>query len=62
MNRLREIMKERDITQVDLSEKTGIAQSEISKIMNDRKPKLSLAQAQRVAKALNCSLEEIWPN
>jgi len=62
MNRLREIMKELSVTQDELSKMTGIAQSEISKIMNDKKPKLTLVQAQRVAKALNCPLEKIWPS
>jgi transcriptional regulator with XRE-family HTH domain len=55
-------MKKQSITQLGLSDMTGIAQSEISKIVNDKKPQLSLAQAKRIAKALNRSVEEIWPD
>ncbi|MCO1599793.1 helix-turn-helix domain-containing protein [Desulfosporosinus nitroreducens] len=62
MNKLWEVMKSKGITQLRLSEITGIAQSEISKIMNDKKPKLTLTQAKRIAKGLNCTVEKIWPD
>lgn len=61
-NRIREILREKGMTQKELESITGIAQSEISRIINDRKPSLSLAVAKRIAKALDCNIEQIWPD
>lgn len=61
VNRIREILKARGMTQVELSELTGIQQSELSRIINDQKPNLSLRIAKKIAKALDCSIEDIWP-
>jgi len=60
MSKLRKILREKDITQVQLSEITGIRQSEISKIANDQKPNLSLRVAGRIAKAVDYTVDYIW--
>jgi len=61
-NRIREILREKGMTQKELESITGIAQSEISRIINDHKPSLSLAVAKRIAKALDRNVEQIWPD
>ena len=54
INRLKNIMKERKITQTELSKRTGIRQSSISDWLNDRyEPKQDKVYI--IAKALNVS-------
>ena len=59
-NRLEEIMHRKKITQRELSQLTGIPQSDISKIINDRKA-IYLTTAQKIAKALGSKVDYIWP-
>ena len=59
MNRIREIMKKRGITQKDLSQLTGIPQNDISKIINDRKD-IYLTTAQKIARAVGVKVDYIW--
>jgi len=59
-SRLWEILRKQGISQTKLSEITGIRQSEISQIVNDKKPNLSLRIALKIAKALNTKVEYIW--
>lgn len=61
MNRMREIMLIKRITQEELSKRTGIKQSEISLIINDRK-EIYLKTAKKIAKALGKPIEYIWPD
>lgn len=61
MNRLREIMEKQRITQKDLARMTGIDQGELSRIINEKRA-VTLATAKRIAKALYCSIEHIWPD
>jgi len=61
MNRMREIMLLKRITQAELSKMTGISQNDISLIMNDRK-NIYLSTAKRIAKALGKSVDYIWPD
>ncbi|WP_083755145.1 helix-turn-helix domain-containing protein [Desulforamulus reducens] len=61
MNRLQEVMKLKRITQQELSKRTGIAQGEISKIMNDQKD-IYLKTAKKIAKALGKSVDYLWPD
>jgi len=61
MNKIREIMKKRGLTQEELSEMTGIDQSTLSKIINEKKT-ITLATAQRISSALGFSIESIWPS
>ena len=59
-NKLKEIMFFKKITQTDLEKLTGIGQSELSKIINDKKPGLQLRTAQKIAKALESTVDNIW--
>jgi Plasmid maintenance system antidote protein len=59
-NRLEQIMRKRGLTQKDLQERTGIPQSDISKIINDRKD-IYLKTAQKIAVALGLRVDDIWP-
>lgn len=49
------------ITQKELSERTGINQSEISRIINEEKA-IYLKTAKKIAKALGKSVDYIWPD
>jgi len=62
MNRLREAMKERRITQKELQELTGIRQNVISRIINEKvKTSISLETARKFSKALNKPIEYLFP-
>ncbi len=61
MNKIREIMKKRGLTQEDLSEMTGIDQSTLSKIINEKKA-ITLDTAKKISSALGFSIEYIWPS
>jgi len=61
MNRLREVMKEQGITQKELSRMTGIAQSTLSRIINETK-EINLTTAKTISKALTFPIEYIWPD
>lgn len=61
MNRLREVMLLKRITQAELSKKTGIPQCDISKIMNDRK-NIHLSTAKKIARVLGKSVDYLWPD
>jgi len=62
MNRIRETMLIKRITQEELSKRTGIAQSEISRIINDQKKTIHLATAKKIARALGKSVDYVWPD
>ncbi len=49
------------ITQKELSKRTGIAQSEISRIINEEK-EIYLKTAKKIARALGKPIEYIWPD
>lgn len=61
MNRLREIMLLKRITQERLSEMTGVSRSDISKIINDKKD-ITLTTAKKIAKAVGKPIDYIWPD
>jgi len=61
MNRLRETMLLKRITQRQLSDMTGIPQCDISKIINEQKA-IHLTTAKRIAKALGKSVDYLWPD
>lgn len=58
-SRLKEILKERGMTQAHLVRKTGANKSTINRIVNHGQiPELPLAY--KIAKELNLYIEEIW--
>lgn len=61
MNRVREVMLIKRISQKQLANKTGIQQSEISRIINEEKD-IYLKTAKRIAKALGKSVDYLWPD
>lgn len=61
MNRVREVRLQRGLTQGELSELSKVSQKDISLIENDQKPNFSLAVAQRLAKALEKTVDYLWP-
>ena len=61
VNRIREIMKKRGITQKELSRMTGIAQSTLSRIINEEK-EINLVTAKIISKALVYPIEYLWPD
>lgn len=62
MNRVREVRLQRGLTQKQLSKLAEVAQKDISLIENDLKPDFSLKVAQRLAKALDKTVDYLWPN
>ena len=60
MNKLRDVMFIKKINQEEL-ERSGVAQSEISRILNNRKPGIHLKTAQKIAHALDSTVDELWP-
>ena len=59
MNRLREIRKARNLTQMQLAGRSGVCQWTISRIEHHKRmPGLPIAH--RLAKALDVSMEEIF--
>jgi len=62
LNRIREAMKELDMTQKELQELTGIRQNVISRIINGKvKTSVSLETARKFSKALNKPIEYLFP-
>ena len=62
MNRVRETRIKRGLTQDDLSKLSKVNQRHISLIENDLKPNLSLFVAKRIAKALEETVDYLWPD
>lgn len=60
-HRLRRIMLHKGVTQMDLSTRTGIPQSQISKYASG-KALPGFYNVDRIAKALNCSADELRYN
>lgn len=60
MNRLKEIMQRRGITQEELSAMTGISQGALSKIINDKK-EITLSTARKISNALTVPIDFLWP-
>jgi putative transcriptional regulator len=60
-NKIREFRKERGWRQVDLAQRLGILQSEVSDIeTGKRKPNIYLAK--RIAKVLGKDVNEVFPS
>lgn len=59
-SRLWEELREQGITQTELAEKLHMRQSEISRIVNDQKPNLTLRVAMRIARFLGRTVEYLW--
>ena len=58
-NRIKQIRKKQKVTQIELAEMTGIAQSELSLIENNKKT-CNVETAKKIARALGYSVEYVW--
>lgn len=58
-SKLKLILVERKITQIEFSEKTGISRSNINLIANEKQDP-SLENGMRIADALNLTVYDIW--
>lgn len=57
--RLGEILKERGIKKIWLADKVGVNRASIKNLIKGTEPHLTLAR--KIAKALNVSIDDIWP-
>jgi transcriptional regulator with XRE-family HTH domain len=62
VNRIKEILKELGMTQEELSHISGVPQSEISRIANNKKPRIELATGVKIARGLRRSVEYVFPD
>lgn len=58
--RLKEVLQERDISMSKLSRMSDISFSTISRICNDEKYSPTLATLERIARALNADIAELY--
>jgi len=62
VNRIKEILKELDISQEELALRSGVPQPEISRIANDKKPKIELGTGIKLARGLGRPVEYVFPD
>ncbi len=60
MNKLKDILEDRCMTQRKLSDKTGISEITISRYVNGKRTP-NVREAMLIARALNVSVDTIWP-
>lgn len=60
-NKLHEIRKEKGLTQNQLAAISGVSRSTIAKIENDRVINPGMETALKLAKALDSSIDELFP-
>ena len=58
MNRIRAIRVERNLSQKELAEKTGLSQVNVSRYEKGQR-KLEIQTAARIAEALGCTVDEL---
>jgi len=61
MNRIREVMRKKGITQKELAEEVSIDQGTLSKIINEKK-EITLKTARKISDALGFGIDYLWPN
>ena len=62
MNRIKEILKELDMTQEELFLVSGVPQPEISRIANGKKVRIELETAAKIARGLGKPVEYVFPD
>ncbi|KLU63998.1 MULTISPECIES: helix-turn-helix transcriptional regulator [Desulfosporosinus] len=62
MNRIKQILKELDMTQEELSLICGVPQPEISRIANNKKIKIELETGIKIARGLRKPVEYVFPD
>ena len=61
VNRIREIMARKDITQKELAATLNIDQGTLSKIINEKK-EITLKTARKISDKLGYGIDYIWPS
>lgn len=61
MNHLKNIRETSGLSQTDLVVATGISQGMISTIERSEEPNITLGTARKLARALNCTLDDLFP-
>ncbi len=61
VNRIREVMRKKGITQKDLANAVNIDQGTLSKIINEKK-EITLKTARKISDALGFGIDYLWPN
>lgn len=62
MNRIKELRKELDITQEELSLRSDVPQPEISRIENGKKRQIELETGIKIARGLGKPVEYVFPD
>lgn len=62
MNRIKELLKELDMTQEELSLICEVPQPEISRIANNKKIKIELGTGIKIARGLGKPVEYVFPD
>lgn len=57
--RIQNLMQKKGLNQVELAKKSGLGQSSISLILNNKRRNIELDTAQKLAKAFKCSIDEL---
>ena len=60
MTRLRKVLKEKNITQKELSAKADVGEYRISRLCNGRDKNFEIQTAIRIVKVLSCSLDDAF--
>lgn len=61
LNKIREVMRKKGITQKDLAIAVNIDQGALSKIINEKK-EITLKTARKISDALGYGIYYLWPN
>lgn len=61
LNKIREVMRKKGITQKDLAIAVNIDQGALSKIINEKK-EITLKTARKISDALGYGIDYLWPN
>lgn len=62
MNKIKQLLKELDMTQEELSLICGAPQPEISRIANNKKVKIELGTGIKIARGLGKPVEYVFPD
>lgn len=60
-NNILALLTEKQMTRADLAAKIGIDESHLSKLINNVYKNVTIPTASKIAKAFDCSIEEVFP-
>ncbi|MEM2138822.1 MAG: helix-turn-helix transcriptional regulator [Candidatus Woesearchaeota archaeon] len=59
-NRIKEVLKQKNMSQQELADKCGISKHHLSMIVNNKKPNLSVPIALKISKALKTNIDDLF--